>query len=112
MTAKRGEVWLVDFGEPIGREQAGTRPAVIVSTDALNDGPAGVVLAIPITSVRRGLPSHIEIEPGESGLDHPSYAKCEDVKSVSEERLVDRLGVVGPEPLFEMGRVLRYLFEL
>ncbi|MEX1279626.1 MAG: type II toxin-antitoxin system PemK/MazF family toxin [Acidimicrobiia bacterium] len=112
MTAKRGEVWLVDFGEPIGREQAGTRPAVIVSTDALNDGPAGVVLAIPITSVRRGLPSHIEIEPGESGLDHPSYAKCEDVKSVSEERLVDRLGVVGPEPHFEMGRVLRYLFEL
>jgi len=54
-----------------------------------------------MTSARRDLPSHIE-----------SYAKCEDVKSVSDRRLIDRLGVVGPEPLFDIGRVLRYLFEL
>ena len=112
MTPRRGEIWLVDFGEPVGREQAGIRPAVVVSTDALNEGPAGVVLLVPITSTRRDLPAHVEIEPEESGLDHPSYAKCEDVKSVSERRLVDRLGVVGPAPLFEIGRVLRYLLEL
>ncbi|MFO7549337.1 MAG: type II toxin-antitoxin system PemK/MazF family toxin [Acidimicrobiia bacterium] len=112
MTPRRGEVWLVDFGESVGREQAGIRPAVVVSTDALNEGPAGVILVVPVTSVRRDLPSHIEIEPGESGLDHPSYAKCEDVKSVSARRLIDRLGTVGPEPLFEIGRVLRYLLEL
>jgi len=85
---------------------------VIVSTDALNEGPAGVVLVIPVTSARRELPSHIEIEPGESGLDHPSYAKCEDVKSVSERRLIERLGAVGPGPLFDIGRVIRYLLEL
>jgi mRNA interferase MazF len=85
---------------------------VVVSTDALNEGPAGVILVVPVTSARRDLPSHVEIEPGESGLDHPSYAKCEDVKSVSERRLLDRLGVVGPEPLFGIGRVLRYLLEL
>ena len=112
MTPRRGEIWLVDFGMPVGRERAGIRPAVVASTDALNEGPAGVVLVVPVTSTRRDLPSHIEIEPGESGLDHPSYAKCEDVKSVSERRLIDRLGVVGPEALFDIGRVLRYLFEL
>lgn len=112
MIPHRGEIWLVDFGEPVGREQAGIRPALVVSTDALNEGPAGVVVVVPLTSARRELPSHVEIEPGESGLDHPSYAKGEDVKSVSERRLIDRIGVVGPEPLFEMGRVLRYLLEL
>ena len=112
MIPRRGELWLVDFGEPVGREQAGIRPALVVSTDALNEGPAGVVLAVPLTSARRELPSHVEIEPGESGLDQASYAKCEDVKSISERRLIDRLGVVGPEPLFEIGRVLRYLLEL
>jgi mRNA interferase MazF len=109
---RRGEVWLIDFGEPVGREQAGMRAAVVVSTNALNEGPAGVILVVPVTSARRDLPSHIEIEPGESGLDHSSYAKCEDVKSVSERRLIDRLGVVGPAPLFDIGRVLRYLLEL
>lgn len=85
---------------------------MMVSTDALNSGPAGVVLVVPITSTDRSLPSHMEIDAGESGLDHTSYAKCEDVKSVSERRLVSRLGSVGPEPLFTIGRVLRYLFEL
>jgi mRNA interferase MazF len=84
----------------------------VVSTDALNEGPAGVVLVVPVTSTDRGIPSHVEIEPGESGLDHPSYAKCEDVKSISERRLVGRVGVAGPEPLFEIGRALRYLLEL
>lgn len=112
MSPRRGEIWLVDFGEPVGREQAGTRPAVIVSTDALNEGPSGVVLVVPLTSTRRQLPSHVEIEPGASGLDQASYAKCEDVKSISDRRLVDRLGVAGPEPMFEVARVLRYLLEL
>lgn len=112
MTPRRGEIWLIDFAEPVGREQAGTRPAVVVSTDALNEGPSGVVLVVPLTSARRGLPSHVEIEPGASGLDHPSYAKCEDMKSISDRQLVNRLGVAGPEPMFEIARVLRYLFEL
>lgn len=112
MTPRRGEVWLVDFGEPVGREQAGIRLAVVASSDALNEGPAGVVLVVPVTSTRRGLPSHVEIESGESGLDHTSYAKCEDTKSVSQQRFVDRLGVAGPEAMFEIQRVLRYLLEL
>jgi mRNA interferase MazF len=112
VTPRRGEIWLIDFGEPVGREQAGLRPAVIVSTDALNEGPSGVVLVVPVTLARRGLPSHVEVEVGASGLDHPSYAKCEDVKSVSDRRLISRLGVTGPNAMFEIGQVLRYLFDL
>jgi mRNA interferase MazF len=109
---RRGEVWLVDFGEPVGREQAGHRPALVVSADALNVGPAGLVVVVPITTARRGLPSHIEIEPGESGLDVVSYAKCEDVKSISDRRLIARLGVTEPDVMFKVGRVLTYLLDL
>lgn len=112
MIPQRGEVWLVDFGKPVGREQAGRRPGVVVSTNALNEGPAGVVLVVPLTSTGRDLPSHVEIDAASSGLDDPSYAKCEDVKSISSRRLVSRLGTVGPEPMFRIGRVLRYLLEL
>lgn len=38
---RRGDIWLVDSGDPIGGEKVGLRPAVIVSTDYLNQGPAG-----------------------------------------------------------------------
>ena len=112
MTPRRGEVWLVEFGEPVGREQSGRRPAVVVSADALNDCPAGVIMVVPCITTRRGIPSHIEIEPRDSGLDVVSYAKCEDLKSISEQRLITRVGQVGPDLTFEIGRVLRFLLEL
>lgn len=112
MTPHRGEVWLLDFGEPIGREQSGRRPAVVFSADPLNESRAGVVIVVPTTTTRRGLPSHVEVEPGSSGLDEVSYAKCEDVKSVSEQRLIARLGSVTDVVLLEVGRALRFLLDL
>lgn len=111
MIARRGDVWLVDFGDPVGREQAGRRPAVVVSADALNAGAAGLVIVVPLTTTRRGLPSHIEIEPGDSGLDETSYAKCEDVKSISDRRLVGRLGTTQADVLLGITRVLRHLLD-
>lgn len=105
-------MWLVDFGEPVGREQSGRRPAVVVSADPLNESRAGIVIVVPITTSVRGLPSHIEIEPDGSGLEEMSYAKCEDIKSVSEQRLIGRLGTVNPEVAFEISRAMRFLLDL
>lgn len=111
MTARRGDIWLVDFGDPIGTEQAGRRPGVVVSTNRLNDSRAGVVIIVPCTTTRRRLPSHIEIDASRSGLDETCYAKCEDVKSVSNQRLVANLGVAGDEVMFAISRALRFLLE-
>lgn len=112
MNPRRGEVWLVDFGDPVGREPSGKRPAVIVSADPLNESRAGVVIVVPTTTTRRGLPSHVEIDPNRSGLDDVSYAKCEDIKSVSERRLIGRLGAVNGEVTFQIARALRFLLDL
>jgi mRNA interferase MazF len=112
VSARRSEVWLVDFGSPIGREQSGRRPAIVISADSLNESRAGVLIVVPITTTYRGLPSHIELDQGSSGLDEVSYAKCEDVKSVSEQRLIGRLGVVGEEIMFQTARALRFLLDL
>jgi mRNA interferase MazF len=112
VSARRSEIWLVDFGDPVGREQSGRRPAVVISGDSLNESRAGVVVVVPITTAYRGLPSHIEIDQGSSGLDEVSYAKCEDVKSISEERLIGRLGSAGDDVMFQAARALRFLLEL
>ena len=112
MNARKGEVWLVDFGNPIGREQSGTRPAVVVSADPLNESRAGVLVVVPTTTTPRGIPSHVEVQPGRSGLEAVSYAKCEDVKSVSEQRLIGRLGCVDDEVTFQIDRALRFLLDL
>ena len=50
--AKRGEVWLVDLGQPKeDHEQAGRRPAIIFQTDDLS--PLSTVVIIPLTTQSR-----------------------------------------------------------
>jgi mRNA interferase MazF len=108
---RRGDIWIVDFGVPIGSEQSGRRPAVIVSDDLMNSGPSGLVIVVPLTSRRRDLPSHVELDPT-SGLDTPSYAKCEDVKSISTERLVHAIGAADHIEIDQIGAILARLLSI
>jgi mRNA interferase MazF len=112
MKPRRGHVWLVDFEDPLDGEPTWREPAVVVSADALNESPAGVLLVVPITSSRRELPTHVTVEPGPSGLDAVGYAKCEETTSVSEERLVSHLGTVDGAAMIAMTRVLTLLLDL
>lgn len=108
----RGEVWLIDFDPTRGREQAGRRPGLVVSTDPFNSGPAGLVVVVPLTTRYRGVPLHISVSPPEGGLRQQSHIKCEDVRSVSVERLVERWGAVAPRTLKLVEDRLRILLEL
>ncbi len=109
---RRGDIWLADLGEPIGHEQGFRRPVIVISANNLNQGPSGRVIAVPLTRTRRGLPAHVEIEPGVSGLTETSYATVEDLRSISVERLIDHRGVLGFEALERIGRVAAFLLDL
>lgn len=110
--ASRGEVWLVDLNPTRGHEQAGTRPALVVSADQFNHGPAGLVIVVPMTTTERRIPLHVLVDPPEGGLNRRSFIKCEDVRSVSEQRLVRRLGVVSPDTLARVADRLRIVLDL
>ncbi len=88
----RGEVWLADFGDTVGREQAGSRPVLIVSPTKFNEG--ALVVVIPFTTTDRRSPLHLRIEPPAGGLRSVSFAMCEQVRSVSRGRLQRRWGEV------------------
>ncbi len=109
---RRGEIWLTDFGTPIGHEQGYRRPAVVVSADRLNASRAGLVIVVPMTTTRRELPTHVEIEAGPSGLEETSYAKAEDIKSVSVDRLVHRIGRAPEADIARLKRAVGLLLEL
>jgi mRNA interferase MazF len=95
----RGEVWIVSLDPSRGREQAGNRPALVFSVDLFNHGPADLVAVLPITSKSKGIPFHVPIKPPDGGLKLESFAKCEDIRSISKERLLQRLGSVGPKTM-------------
>ena len=103
---------MVDFGTPIGHEQGFRRPAIVVSADRMNASRAGLAIVVPVTRTRRKLPSHVELDAGDTGLRETSYAKAEDVKSVSVQRLVHRLGDVPADRMQRLSSVLRLIMEL
>jgi len=108
----RGEVWMTDLDPTRGHEQAGKRPALVVSADAFNQGPADLVIVLPVTTKRRGVRSHVPVEAPEGGLRKPSFIKCEDVRSVALERLTRRLGTVSGATMEAVQFRLRILMDL
>ena len=81
----RGDVIVVDVGEPIGHEAGLSRPAVVVSHDRL--AQVGLISVLPITRTRLGWPSHVEVEPADSGLRETSYVQTEQIRTISTERV-------------------------
>jgi mRNA interferase MazF len=108
----RGDVWTVSLDPTKGREQAGRRPALVLSVDPFNRGPADLIVVLPITSKAKGIPFHVTVTPPEGGLKQESYIKCEDVRSISKERLLQRLGVVTSETMKHVEDRVRILLGL
>ena len=98
----RGDIWTVDLDPTRGREQAGRRPALIVSVDLFNHGPADLVVVLPLTSKDKGIPLHVRVAPPEGGVEEPSFVKCEDVRSISKQRLAKRWGRVSSQTMLEI----------
>lgn len=108
----RGEVWLASLDPTRGHEQAGRRPVLVVSEDLFNRGPAGLLIALPLSSALRGVPSHVVVEPPEGGLKNTSAIMCEAVRSISRERLVVRWGAVSGATMRQVEDSLRILMRL
>ena len=110
--ASRGDVWSVNLDPTIGREQAGIRPALVFSVDKFNHGPADLLIVLPITSRNKGQPFHVEVTPPEGGLKLPSFIKCDDIRSISKQRLKRFHGTVSAQTMAEAEKRMRILLNL
>ena len=108
----RGEVWFVDLDPVRGREQSGLRPALVLSVDVFNQGPAELVVVVPITSRRKNIRWHVEVVPPDGGLTVVSFIKCEDVRSISKDRLVKWAGLAKQSTIDAVADRMRILLDL
>lgn len=108
----RGEIRLVDL-DPARRGEANKRrPAVLVSNDGANATAArlgrGVVTVVPVTrNVGRVFPFQVSLSASATGLDRDSKAQAEQVRSISVERISQRVGTVPPALMLEVDEALR-----
>jgi mRNA interferase MazF len=108
----RGEIWDLDFDPILGREQAGFRPALILSVDLFSQGPAELVVVVPLTRTDRKIRWHLGVRPPEAGLAAESFVQCENLRSVSKQRLKRRRGRVSADTLEQVEDRVRILLGL
>ncbi|RIQ26078.1 type II toxin-antitoxin system PemK/MazF family toxin [Jiangella rhizosphaerae] len=108
----RGDIYLADLGEPIGHEQALKRPVLIVSAQPWLESHPPVVTVLPLTRTYRQRSTHVEVEPGSSGLKATSYVKCEDIRAISPRRLGRYFGRADDATLVTIETILRRLLAL
>ena len=102
----RGDLVWLSFNPQTGREQAGRRPALVLSPASYN-GRTGLVVACPITSQVKGYSWEVPLPPG---LPISGVILVDHLRSMDwHARRADRIGVA---PLAVIDEVLARLAPL
>ena len=103
---QRGEIWLIDFEPTIGSEIKKIRPALVISSDAINKLP--IKLVSPITDWKPYFAAnfwhikfwHIKIEPtSNNGLSKTSTLDTLQLRGLDTQRFIRRLGTISEETM-------------
>lgn len=103
-----GDIVWVKPDVTVGREQAGRRPAVVVSGADYLATVNTLAIVVPITGVNRKWPNHIPI----AGLSRASWAMTEQVRTISRDRIVERAGRTDAGTLASIRRWIGDFLEL
>ena len=98
---QRGEIWLVNFDPTVGSEMQKTRPAVVVSSDAIGRLP--IKLVAPLTDWKPYFSPniwHVRIDPdATNGLTKVSAVDSLQLRGMDRQRFLRKLGAVTPETM-------------
>jgi mRNA interferase MazF len=107
-TPVRGEVWRIRFDPAEGDEIKKTRTPVVINENAV--GRLKLKIVVPITEWKprySGYPWFVHLRPTTTnGLTKDSGADAFQVKSVSENRFLSRLGELTPEELDDIANAI------
>ena len=112
---RRGEIYFVNLTPTVGREQAGTRPVLVVSSDRVNALPL-VVTVVPGTDGRHvpvDHPHNVRVPPDDSGLPRETVFLCFQARALDKSRFpLAPSGALSPERMQDVDDALRYALGL
>jgi mRNA interferase MazF len=101
---KQSDIWLINLDPTIGAEIKKTRPAIIVNDDSFGKLPLKII--VPITDWKERYeiaPWMIKIEQNKmNGLTKDSSADCFQIRSISEDRFIKKLGIASESIMDEI----------
>ncbi len=101
----RFDVWLINLDPTIGKEIKKTRPCVIISPDEMNELHTAIVA--PLTSKGFDFPMRVKIKfQNKNGL-----VLLDQIRTIDKQRLIKKVGKIGPKKSNELCRLLQEMFE-
>jgi mRNA interferase MazF len=113
MDIRRGDIFLANLDPTIGREQAGTRPVLVVQCDLANER-IPTVTVVPLTSnlhTGRFLFT-VPVSTAETGLPKDSVVLVFHVRTLDKKRLIRRMGHLEPQTMAQVDRALALHLDL
>ena len=102
----RGEIWLADLDPTVGAEIQKVRPCVLISPPEMHDYLRTVVVA-PMTTANRPAPFRVPVlHAGKNGL-----ILLDQIRTIDKQRLIKRIGLLGPDTLSATLAGLRAIFN-
>ena len=107
-TVRRGDIWWVNLDPTIGNEIRKTRPAVVITADALNRARRTVVI-VPLSTGPAPRPPIVVATPS-AGPN--SVAVCDQLRAVDKRRLTHNSGRLSTADLRLIEEGVRRVLEL
>ncbi|WP_306231733.1 type II toxin-antitoxin system PemK/MazF family toxin [Agrococcus beijingensis] len=104
---RRGAVVWAQLDPARGREQAGRRPVLVVSSDLYLEQADTLAIVVPVTTTARGWPNHVRLRGAALELPRTSFAMTEQPRTVTRDRLGVVVGVADQPTMRDVDRWLR-----
>jgi mRNA interferase MazF len=112
---RRGQIHFASLDPVRGRQQAGRRPVLVVSSDAINRLPLVVTVVVGTdgANIARDYPLNVRVTSAESGLPRDTVFLCFQVRSLDRSRLVTpQVGALPSVRMDEVDTALRLALNL
>ncbi|MDR1237355.1 MAG: type II toxin-antitoxin system PemK/MazF family toxin [Propionibacteriaceae bacterium] len=96
-----GDIFWVALATGSGHEQHGRRPVLVVTDSRLT--AMGMCWVVPLSTTERNWPTHVRLEVN----GRTTWAMCEQLRSISVERLGRKNGTISFQPLSAVRSILR-----
>lgn len=115
MKARQWDIFLAELDPVLGSEQAGTRPVLVISREAVH-GPLPIVAVLPLTSHKSGrriYATEVPLSKGTAGLPADSLVLSHQIRTASRSRLTKRYGSISDPAIREqIQRAMRIFLDL
>lgn len=105
---KRGYIFFADLSPVVGSEQGGVRPVLVIQNDVGNKySPTVIIAAITSQIEKAKLPTHVEVEAREYGLEKDSVILLEQIRTIDKQRLQDKVTELDDRVMLKVSQALK-----